>query len=815
MRIGRVVAAAVVLAGVVGIEAVGVAGVPALGSVLDPSTGVLALATRAGMPTSASFQMAVPGTARIGFTSTGFIGVSATSDASLWYAMGYAEGRTRLFEMDLLRREAGGTLAALLGHTYLASDEFQLRLGVRAAAEANLAALPPADRAILDEFTAGVNAARSWEIAHHALSTPYLLLGTTPAPWQPVDSMLVQEFLAEELDYTQQPVDLTRAVARLGLARVKALFPTLAADPQSPFDTGPYPASGITPLDPPVPVSHQLTSALGSIERAWSGVPAWARHQAGDSNNWAIAATHTTTGAPILAGDPHLPQTLPSIWLWLSANAPGYHFAGVAAPGLPIVLIGRTPTTAWSLTDAETQATYFYRMTTSPSHPGAYRFDGTWRPYTYRHYTIAIHGGQPVTITVPVTVDGPVISLRGTPVAVDWLGDQVSLDFPALLKAIKAQTLGEFEQALRGWKAPAQNFAFADAQGQIGIIAAGEYLQFRRAIPWLVMNGNGTEQPIGAIPFDAVPESNNPARGFVFSANQRPVGPGYPYYLGTSADFYANGFRADEIAHVLSTTPHLGVRAVEHLQTSVTDYLATQLVPWIVHHAHAAPGTSAAAALHLLASWNDQMGASSQAASVWWTWLGYDIRDLFGPLWRSARLDQPTGSILVINQLNDPLLEDLQAIDTGTMTPTAIATPGDPHPSPSAIATAALAQTATWLTSHLGSVGHWQWRRIHRREFPSLTGVASLAYGPRGSSGDAWTVNAADGGLLSEQGPSWRMIVAFGRASLGILPGGESENPLSAWYENLIPLWWNGRYLSFTTASLTHPIATWTLVGLR
>lgn len=815
MRIGRVIAAAVVLAGVLGIEGIGVAGVPALGSVLDPSTGALAIATRAGLPTSTSLAMPLSGTARISFASTGFVGVSASNDASLWYTLGYAEGRARMFEMDLLRREAGGTLAALLGHAYLASDEFQLRLGIRAAAEANLAALPAADRTILDEFSAGVNAARSWEIAHHALPTPYVLLGATPAPWRPVDSMLVQEFLAEELDYTQQPVDLTRAVARLGLDRVKALFPTLAADPQSPFDTGPYPTSGITPIDPPVPVSRSLAWALGSIEQSWSGVPAWARHRAGDSNNWAIAATHTTTGAPILAGDPHLPQTLPSIWLWLSANAPGYHFAGVAAPGLPIILIGRTPTTAWSLTDAETQATYFYRMTTSSSHPGAYRFDGAWRPYSYRHYTIDVHGGHSVTISVPVTVDGPVLSLRGTPVAVDWLGDKVSLDFPAMLKVLRASTLGEFEQALQGWKAPAQNFAFADAQGQIGIIAAGEYLQFRRAIPWLVMNGNGTEQPIGAIPFDAVPHSNDPTRGFVFSANQRPVGSGYPYYLGTSADFYANGFRADEIAHVLSTTPRLGVRAVEQLQTSVTDYLATQLVPWLVRHTHAAPGTSTATALHLLATWNDQMEASSQAASVWWTWLGYDIRDLFGPLWHSAGLDQPAGSILVINQLNDPLLEDLQAIDSGTMPTTAIATPTDPSPSVSAIARQALDQTTAWLTKHLGPVGHWQWGRIHRREFPSLTGAASLAYGPRGSSGDAWTVNAADDGLLSEQGPSWRMIVAFGRASLGILPGGESENPLSPWYENLIPLWWNGRYLTFTTAGPPHPIATWTLVGQR
>lgn len=813
LRWGRALLAAIGLAGVLLAQLGIIGGLPPLGSVLDPSTGVLSLAARSSLPTSERIHAPVPGTASIAFSHQGIVDVRATTDTALWYAIGYAEGRSRLFEMDLLRREAGGTLAALLGPHYLGSDEFQLRLGVRAAAKANLAALTAPARAILTAFTAGVNAARTWDLEHHAIPTPYLLLNETPAPWRPVDSMLVQEFLTEELDYTQEPVDLTRAVAHLGLARTEALFPIVPANPQSPFDTGPYPSHGLVPLDPPVQVGPRLERALASIEHSWNEVPSWARHQGGNSNNWVIAASHTTTGAPILAGDPHLPQTLPSIWLWLEARAPGYDFAGVAVPGLPVILIGRTPTTAWSLTDAETQATYFYRLTTSSAHPGAYLFDGRWRRFAVRTYRIAVRGARTVQLTVPVSADGPVLSIEGIPVAVDWLGDQVSPDFETILGILQARTLAQFLDALRSWRAPAQNFAFADAQGQIGIIAAGSYDQFRHGIPWLVMNGNGSEQPVGTIPFAAEPASLDPARGYVFSANQRPVGPGYPYYLGTSADFYANGFRADEIAHTLATTPRLGVRAVEHLQTSVTDILAHSLVPWLLAHVHATVGSPEAAALGDLRGWNDQMTVNSQAASVWWIWLGFDLRDAFDPLWRATGLAQPAGSVLVVNQLNDPLLEDLQAIDLGTLSPSVLAPPGKPVPSPIALARVALAQTTTWLEHHLGRPGHWAWGRLHRREFPSLTGAAALAYGPRPSSGDAWTVNAADGGLLSEQGPSWRMIVAFHVASLGILPGGESENPLSPWYENLVGPWWNGSYLPFSTRGVSRPIATWTIEG--
>jgi len=813
MRPIRALSAAVVLAGLVAAEAGMVSGVPPLGPVLDPETGALSLALRASLPSSATYPMGAPGSAHIAFSRQGIVSISATTDPALWWAIGYAEGRARLFEMDLLRREAGGTLAALLGPSYVGSDAFQLRLGVRAAAEANLAALPQRDRAILATFTAGVNAARSWEIQHDALPTPYLLLHETPAPWRPLDSMLVEEFLTEELDYTQEPVNLTQAAARLGLDRARALFPVVAANPQSPFDAGPYPYTGIQPVDPPVFASLPLERALASIQASWASVPAWARHTGGNSNNWAIAASRTTTGAPILAGDPHLPQTLPSIWLWLGARAPGYDFAGVATPGLPVILIGRTPTTAWSLTDAETQATYFYRMTTSPTHPNRYLFDGRWVPFGERHYTIVVRGARPVHLVVRTTVDGPILSLAGSPVAVDWLGGQVSPDFPAVLAILRARTLAQFRAALAGWRAPAQNFAFADAEGQIGIIAAGSYLQFARGIPWLVMAGNGSEQPVGRIPYAAVPQSLDPARGYVFSANERPVTGAYPYYLGTTADFYANGFRADEIAHVLATTPRMSVADVEHLQTSVTDALAVQLVPWLATHVHVPAHSRAGRALALLAHWNDRMSASSQAASVWWEWLGYDMRDLFGPLWRAARLPQPPGSVLVINQLNDPLLEDTEAIDLGTMPARLLAPPRQPAPDATSVAARAIGQAADWLTHRLGTLGHWQWGRIHRREFPSLTGAPSLAYGPRGASGDAWTVNAADGGLLSEQGPSWRMVIAFHAASLGILPGGESENPLSPWYENLVGRWWDGHYLTFSTRPPAHPLAVWTLEG--
>jgi len=796
------------------LQARGFGPVPPLGPVLDPTTGAFDLGARAALPTSATLQPpGMPDAATVRFTSHGIAEIHANSQAALWYTMGYVEGRTRLFEMDLLRREAGGTLAAVLGSSYLASDEFELRLGLARAAARNLAALPAKDRQILDVFSAGVNAARSYDLAHHALPPEFRLLGYVPAPWQPVDSMLVQEFLTQDLDYTQEAVDASILVAHLGYREAMSLFPLYAANGQHPYDTGPYTPANALPADPPITIGPRLLASLEELAAPPPGVPSYALHLFSDSNNWAIAPSRSATGHVIVAGDPHLTQTLPAIWYWVQAHAPGISFAGVTVPGLPIVLIGRNAHIAWSETDVEDQATFFYHEITSPSHPGEYLFDGTWHRFRNVTYHIKVKGAPTKTIVVHLTNNGPIMTIHGDAVAVWWLGDKVSKDLESLLGVLTAHDWHQFVAALSLWRAPAQNFVYGDDQGNIGMISAGAYPQFTRGDPWLVMSGAGGEEPSGYIPYPDVPHAYDPPTGFVFSANQRPVTPAYPYYVGTAFDFYSNGFRADEIHHVLARTPKVTVADVERLQNSVTDYLATKLVPWLVASFDGVhPPPAVAAAVARLARWNDSMGVHSVAASLWWTFLGDDLRDTFGPLFAAHHVPEPKGSALALSQLNTPLLEDLEHDDLADPHAAIFTPPGSTTPrSAREVARLALGQAVSQLARQLGgNISTWQWGRLHFRQFESLTGVTALGYGPRGSSGDDWTVDAAEGNLLAHVGPSWRMIVAFGDRGLAIYPGGQSENPLSPWYENLIPYWWSGRYLPFGMAPRPS-IATWRL----
>src|SRR5581483_8884367 len=177
----------------------------------------------------------------------------------------------------------------------------------------------------------------------------------------------------------------------------------------------------------------------------------------------------------------------------------------VTAPGLPGVLLGHNSHIAWSLTDVQNQATLFYTERTSQSHPGEYFWRGAWHRMTQTHYTIPVRGGSPVSLTVDQTVHGPVMTQVGQTTSVDWMGDIPSPDIAALFAVNKAQDFTQFRAALAGWRAPSQNFVYADDRGNIGAISAGYYpvthYPQTRCQAWLPMPGTGSCDVAGVIPY--------------------------------------------------------------------------------------------------------------------------------------------------------------------------------------------------------------------------------------------------------------------------------------------------------------------------
>jgi penicillin G amidase len=826
-RFGRAInllAALVVSVVLLGVLGFGYGTIPALGPALDPGRG--AWTSAAGGEPVRSETLGLKGlrhAVTVTFSSDGVASISAASDHDMFLALGYVHAQFRLSELDEERRLGEGRLAQLAGPTDLASDEFELRLGLLRTAQQEWAQMPKASLAAqaLTAYAQGVNARLAEVRASGQWPAVFSLPGVYPAPWTPVDSLVIQGVLTQELDFTSTPLDYALLERSLGAARTMAWFPVIANNDQTPYDPGPYAKPPLTPVsdnpvsDNPVP-SAATAEAAGTLLAQLSQLPPGQLHEYPDSNAWAANGPAVAGGGALLAGDPHLPQTLPSVWYEVALSAPGFDVAGVSVPGLPGILIGHNARIAWSLTDTQNQATMFY---TEKTRPGEYYWDGAWRKMQVVHYTIPVRGAATRHLTVDLTVHGPIMTQAGQTTSVDWMGNVPSPDLQAMLTVNQAASFGQFKAALASWYAPTQNFVYADANGNIGAISAGYYPQVGAGCqPWLPMSGTGGCDVTGVIPYAAEPQAYDPPSHVLATANQRPVTAAYPWYIGTSANFFDPGYRAATIyAALRDRAAPLTTAAFAAVQTSLTDQLAARIVPKILTALNGASLSSPErAAVSLLTTWNATMGEDSAAASVWWTFWGDYVTDVFQPWWNRAKVPvhkDSAGLAVSVDQVS--LDEDLEAWTLGDPANPAFSLPsGQPRTAPQVMRKAFATAVAHLAATLGGAPSSWTWGRLHTREFPSLSGADGLGYGPRADGGDPFTPDAADGGLTANTGPSWRMIVDLSGAGVsaeGVYPGGQSENPASPWYDDQIPLWWDGRYLPVPVPGRAAGPLTWTL----
>ena len=798
--------------------------IPALGPALDPGRGAWTSAADATLPRSQALRLTgLTKPARVSFTSQGLASISAASDPDLYLTLGYVHARFRLTQMDLERRLGEGRLAQLAGSDAVSSDQFELRLGLLRTARQEWAAMPKTSPVARDliAYAQGVNDYLAQLRASHQWPAVFSLAGVYPARWTPVDSLVVQGDFTQGLSFTTAPLDYALLERSLGARNTMAWFPVLGPGAQHPYDPGPYRHRGLAPLAGPTsaaghysqPAGGQLpggsAAAAAAILRTVRSLPPGQVHEYPDSNAWAVNGSRAG-GQAVLAGDPHVPQTLPSFWYQVSLTAPGLAVSGVSTPGMPGVLLGHNADIAWSLTDTQNQSTLFYDEKTSKSHPGQYLWRGQWRPMQRVRYTIPVRGEAARHLTVDVTVHGPVMTTAGQTVAVDWMGSVPSPDLAAFLAIDKARDFAQFTGALAGWRAPTENFVYADRHGHIGAIAPGYYPVVRHGDPWLPLPGTGADDVAGVIPFASVPRAYDPHDHVVVSANQRPVANSYPYYIGTSANAFDPGYRAGTELTYLQRRGSIGPSQLAGLQTSLTDGLARQMVPSLLaalkrDHTLTPVQQQAAA---LLRNWDDTMTTPSAAASVWWTFWSDYLSAVFQPWWTAKHVPVHLDRLgLTIGPYQASLDEVLAAWTRGDQRNPAFTPPSGPRRDATTVMRTAFATAVSGLAAKLGGApSSWSWGRLHTRRFPSLTGASGLGYGPEPSGGDPWTPDGAYGGMQSTAGPSWRMIVHWTRGGAvegeGIYPGGQSENPASSWYENLVADWWAGKYLAMPVAGL-------------
>jgi penicillin amidase len=494
--------------------------------------------------------------------------IEAQNDEDLYFGQGYAHAADRLSQMDFLRRTARGELAEIVGNPGLDQDKLHRTYGFTQAAEAEYAAASPRSRALLEAYAGGVNAYAS-SLDPKSRPPEFQILNYEFRPWTPVDSFAVIKLFFEALSDTWRLDIMRQNLASLPAEKRAALMPStssldvLVVGKDVPAKAAPARSTGdagavAAPLSPESQrvLAHNASIAADALAR----VGLYADELAA-SNNWVVSGSRTVSGKPLLANDPHLRPTAPSIWHMVHLTAPGYRVAGITAVGLPGIVIGHNEHIAWGFTNVGPDVQDLYIEKFDPANPKRYQTPSGWQDAVVRREEIKVRKGlasaefDVVTHDVTVTRHGPIIfEGDGKRYALRWTAFE-GAKFPANLNYTlnRAQNWNEFKTALQSFTAPTQNVVYADVNGHIGYHAAG-IVPIRRSGDGAIPYDGATDAGdwVDYVPIAKLPNLYDPPSGIIVTANQRITGTDYPYHLTYS---WAQPYRARRIYDLLSEKP--------------------------------------------------------------------------------------------------------------------------------------------------------------------------------------------------------------------------------------------------------------------
>lgn len=724
--------------------------------------------------------------------SDGVAHITGATEADAAFGLGFVHAQERLWQMEVQRRIGTGRLSEIFGAATLNTDRFLRTLGVDRAARSAYQQLDAATIAILDAYAAGVNA---FLATHPTLPPEFLILGVQPEPWQPVDSLIWAKMMAWDLGGNwSDEVLRSLLIAQIGPEDADVLLPAYTADGPVivPQGVQSQPAAPLAAS----PAAIQPATAQAMLE-LWQHVQlaTGLGDRLAGSNNWVIGGARTASGKPLLVNDPHLSSRIPSIWYLAHVQGGAINAIGATFPGLPAVVIGHNEQIAWGVTNTgpDVQDLYVERIDAQ----NFVEYNGQREPVTLISETIAVKNDDPVTLTVRVTRHGPIISDvtdgTGETLAFRWtVLDEDDATIRAFLNINRARNWTEFTAALRDFKAPMQNFVYADVAGNIGYYAPGA-LPIRR-------NGDGRVpvpgwideyEWVGYVPFEELPHVYNPPQGYIATANNRAIDDDYPYLLSTA---WAAPYRAQRIVELIEQGSQFTVADMRAILGDVVSAQARDLLP--VMRAVTPAGPQEAAALELLRGWDGAMHGESAAAAVY---QGYyhaaleavfadELRDLFDEQYRTRR-DFPALALRTV------LLDGhSEWCDDGTTL---------------AVTEDCATTLASALTRGLEAMAEaqgerdparWRWDRVHQVVFPhnpfSQVGLLRGMFERRiPNGGDNFTVNVGPVRIgepyLQYNVPSYRQIIDLGdlNGSRFMHTTGQSGNVLSSRYNDYLARW--------------------------
>jgi penicillin G amidase len=716
------------------------------------------------------------------------------SDHDVYFAVGYVHAQDRLWQMELIRRAGEGRLAEVLGEPALKIDKMFRTLGLRQQVDRIMPTLDDATRGALAAYASGVNS----YIASHKGKYPveFDVLNFDPEPWAIEHSLLVSRLMSWELNYSRWvDIVLSELVEKFGAVKAAEIFPTWP-------DGAPLiVAEGLANTR-----SASMAAQLFESDQAFRSLLGSPGVEAG-SNAWAIAGSRTTTGKPILANDPHLLFSAPGRWYELHVTAPGLDVSGASIAGVPFVIIGRNQSIAWGVTNAMLDDEDFYvEEVDSLQHPTKYRFNNGWRPVEQRVDTILVKNGPPVLLTVYRTHRGPIINRMEAAaqwsrrlMSMRWVGHELSNEAQAFYQINRAHNWREFLGGLQHFAVPAQNFVYADVEGNIGYHVGGRIPIRKTKTATLIFPGWTDEHDWkGFVPFDQMPQVFNPPEGFVATANNKIVSDAYPYYL---SNLWEPEWRIKRITEVLRSKPVVSIDDMQRLQQDVFSPQARDLVPIILKafEAQSLPNADVQTALTYFRNWNFEMKSTDVATTMFQAFLVRMIQNTFEDEMGSSLLGVydtlASVPLIAITKLMkkgaSPWFDDQRTPQIETMND---------------IIQKSLDDALRDLRSKYGGViKAWRWGTIHQVEFPhifSANGILRPIFtvGPFPAGGTHSTINKGDFRIRDPfndiVGPSTRQIFDLSdfNNTRSITPPGQSGQVFQRHYDDQVHMWLNGLY---------------------
>ena len=700
---------------------------------------------------------------------------------------GYVTAANRLWQMDMTTRKAAGRLSEVLGERTLALDRLTRRRGMMFAAENNLLGWQksPETMRLLTAYTAGVNAYLD-QLSPGEYPIEFKLLNYAPEPWSELKTALVIESMAENLSSAESDLAATNTLALLGRPAFDSLFPQWdSLQPPIIADTGQWRDLKVM-LPPGAPVTGATSGHFEQQPGRYSQNEEIDPYLKG-SNNWALDGSRTRSRHAILANDPHLNLTLPSIWYQVQIHTPEQNCYGVSLPGVPGIVIGFNENIAWGVTNVSHDVSDWYEIKWTNPERTMYDLDGEVREVKKRIETIGVKGRPSLVDTVRYTVWGPVThDFEPEHPLFDCALRWVSHDMPApdelglFLILNGGKNYDDYKKAIAGFDCPAQNFAFATRSGDIAMQVQGRFPVRAPEQGRFVQDGSRWANAWHSyIPADQVPSMKNPARGFVFSANQASTSPAYPFYYLGNFDHY----RGRHIYDRLSTLQNATVDSMKAMQLDNFSQRAHDALPAMLRLLDR-PITDAdgQTLLQELSTWNYRYDAGLTAPPLFEIW--YD--SCYLSTWDEMTMLRQQGKDIALPEtwrFNQLLASDTSNIFFD-----------HPHTPRRETARDIVNESFRAMQRYFqqNPEKRQAWAPYRGFALKHLTGIDAFSRLDVEVGGHKTAPNA----MSRSNGPSWRMIVELSDPvrGYGVFPGGQSGNPGSRYYDNMVNAWARGEY---------------------